>query len=109
MLHFEDVLLFGELVHLEAALLGRQPRLSRLLLGDERRTRRRLGDSDAGEAGLLRWWGKRKSVLERDIGWRYYFTMFPSSIFGEMRLDREGLRIPRPLALTPSLLLSWFY
>lgn len=48
MLHLKDVLLFGELVHLEAALLGRQPRLSRLLLGDERRAGRRLGDPDAG-------------------------------------------------------------
>lgn len=65
MLHLEDVLLLGELVHLEAALLGRQPRLSRLLLGHERRTRRRLGDSDAGEAGLLRWWASENSIRKR--------------------------------------------
>lgn len=48
MLHLEDVLFLVEFVHFEAALLGRQPRLSRLLLGDERRARRRLGDPDAG-------------------------------------------------------------
>lgn len=72
MLHLEDVLLFGELVHLEAALLGRQPRLSRLLLGDERRAGRRLGDPDACQTCLLRG-GQGESVLGGVGGRGNYF------------------------------------
>lgn len=61
-LQLEDVLLSVVVVQLDARFLGGQSRLGCLLLADERSARRRLGDADAGQAGLLQ---KKHSTSNR--------------------------------------------